>query len=416
MPTDLNKIPNDVRFGNLLVSANIVNPDELYEAMEIASSLDLPIGKVLVMSGYIDQTVLQAAVQIQSMLRDKILQTELAMRALKLIQETKTPLSEALHNLGWTPPDNLMEKNRLGELLSGSGIVSDEDLQSALETALETDLPLGRILYSTGKISDSLLWSALNAQVMVRDGKLGKDQAINALKAIRQRQISLEIVLQEQNILSRGYSRKIKLGEILVLSGFLSQEILMTALEVGLIENLPLGQILVDRQIVTKATLEHALTLQNVVELGQLTPVQAADVLKLAITNNIGISQAVAELGYYGPQKHETVRLGELLKLAGLMTENDIQEALRLSTVNENLLGKILVATGQLDELILHASLHCQFMLREGFLKEEQAVIALNYCNRMRCSFNEALNELGWTELQRQRPKTVELPKIKRLS
>ena len=85
------------------------------------------------------------------------------------------------------------------------------------------------------------------------------------------------------------------------------------------------------------------------------------------MSRDLTISQAMARLGFIEPKKHETVKFGELLKLAGLITESDIEEALRISAINGNLLGKILVATGQLDEMLVHAALHCQFMLREGF-------------------------------------------------
>jgi hypothetical protein len=36
-------------------------------------------------------------------------------------------------------------------------------------------------------------------------------------------------------------------------------------------------------------------------------------------------------------------------------------------------------------------------LLREGFLKMEQATHALNHCQRNRCSFDDALQELGYT-------------------
>lgn len=397
MQTNPTRTSNEIRIGDLLVSAGLVRTEDLCEAMEIASSLGLPVGKVLVMSGFLAQPLLQATVQAQALLRDQLLQHDIALQALAAVKARSIPLADALHALGWSQTATFPE-TRLGDLLISSGLISKEDLQKALEIGQETGLPLGRVLYASGKITDATLWSALNAQVMIRDKRLTKDQAAHALRSTHDRQMELETLLQEQNILKSKPTRTIKLGELLVLAGFLSQDVLLTALEIGLLEEKPLGQILINRDLITKSVLDKALELQALVEDNKILPVQASEVLRLITSRSITISQAMAMLGYIEPKKHETIRLGELLKLAGLITEGDILEALRISAVNGNLLGKILVATGQLDETLVHAALHCQFMLREGFLREEQAVIALNYCQRMRCGFNDALRELGWVQ------------------
>lgn len=384
-----------IRIGDLLIKACIVQQHELAEAMDIASSLGLPIGKVMVMSGYLDQSVLQAAIQVQTLLRDNMVAPETALRALQMVKEQKQPLPDALRQLGWQPKEATTE-TKLGDLLVAAGLVAKEDLLTSLETSKETGLPLGRVLFNTGKVSDTTLWAALNAQVMIRDKKINKEQAVKALRAAYDRQQNFEMLLSDEGVIKQPQQKRIKLGELLVLSGFLSQEILMTALEVGLLEEKPLGQVLVQRQIITRQVLDCSLQIQEMMENHHFMPVQAAEILRLVITRNLSISQAIAELGLLGARPHETIRFGELLKLSGLVTEDDINEALRLSVINGNLLGKILVATGQLDELLVHAALRCQFLIREGFLKQEQAVIALNYCQRMRCTFDDALVELGW--------------------
>lgn len=398
-----------IRIGDLLIKACIVQQHELAEAMDIASSLGLPIGKVMVMSGYLDQSVLQAAIQVQTLLRDNLVQAETALRALQVVKEQKVPLPDALRQLGWTPKEPAVE-TKLGDLLVAAGLVKKEDLAECLETSKETGLPLGRVLFNTGKVSDTTLWSALNAQVMIRDRKISKEQATKALRAAFERQQNFESLLNDEGVIKQPQQKRIKLGELLVLAGFLSQEILMTALEVGLLEEKPLGQVLVSRQIITRQVLDSALQIQELMENHHFLPVQAAEILRLVITRNMSTSQAIAELGLLGARPHETIRFGELLKLSGLVTEDDIIEALRLSVINGNLLGKILVATGQLDELLVHAALRCQFLIREGFLKQEQAVIALNYCQRMRCTFDEALVELGWKAQDQPTPSEQPAP------
>ncbi|MGH9552152.1 MAG: hypothetical protein ACRD3W_22385, partial [Terriglobales bacterium] len=93
----------------------------------------------------------------------------------------------------------------------------------------------------------------------------------------------------------------------------------------------------------------------------------------------------------------ETIKLGEILKAAGVITDDDIRRAVELSSRNSALIGKMLLVTGMIDEPMLHASLRCQFLLREGFLNMEQAIVALSHCQRNRVSLDDALQELGWT-------------------
>jgi len=98
------------------------------------------------------------------------------------------------------------------------------------------------------------------------------------------------------------------------------------------------------------------------------------------------------------------MRLGELLKVAGMITESDIQQAVQASQSNAALVGKILMMNGLIEEDLLHAALRCQTLLRDGFLTQERAIVALTYCQKMQCSFDDALVELGWTAPTRTTP------------
>ncbi len=385
-----------MRIGEMLIAVGLLSEDDLNDAAQLAVDLGLPLGKVLVMSGFLTDGQLQAAVQVQSMVKDQILGTEIAAQALKLVASRCLPLEQALREVGWVQRD-VMPKNKLGDLLVESGIIVQETLVEALQSSSESGLPLGRILVLTGKLPEALIYACLNAQVLLRDGKISREQAIQGLKAAHRRQMSIEQALIEQGLLRPPSHAKIKLGELFVLSGILTEEDIMNALETGLITEEPLGQVLVKSGQVPRTLLDTALRLQEMVDNGTLGPLNSAEVLRQIYTRGISIAQAVAELGLLKQESHETIRLGELLKLAGFITEVDIQDALRLSLKNNALVGKILLIGGAIDETTLHAALRCQFLLREGFLKEEQAIIALHYCQRMHCSMDEAMVELGWT-------------------
>ncbi len=388
--------PAPIRIGDLLIKVGALKSSDLREAMQIAGESGLPIGRVLIMSGYVCEHELKSALQAQSMMKDGLLSEEMAIRALTAVTREKQDLEVALKNLGWARKDST-QTNKLGELLLAAHVVTAEQLDEALKNSFETGLPMGRILVLTGALSESLLAAVLNAQVMVRDGKITREQAVQGIKSAQQRRVSLEQCLIDHGFYRLPTRQHVKIGELFVLSGVLSESDLMNVLELGLVNEQPLGQVLVQSGFVSQNLLDSALRFQEMVDNGALTPLQAAEALGYVHTRGVSIAQAVAEVGQLKPLPHEMIRLGELLKLAGFVTQQDIEKAIDLSAKNSALIGKMLLVTGMIDEATLHAALRCQFLIREGFLKMEQAIMALHFANRGRVSFDDALEELGWS-------------------
>ncbi len=386
-----------LKLGELLIRVGIVKERELDEAIKVAGETGLPIGRVLIMSGYMSDRELQAAVQVQSLIKDKVIAVELAFDALKQVSREDVTLEQALRARGWTGRKAHQDTAKLGELLRAAELVSEAQLNEALRTSQETGLPLGRIMVLTQAISDELLSAALTAQILIRDGKVSKEQAIKGLQATKRRRISLEESLIDQGFYKPPIRQTVKLGELFVLSGLVTENDLMGALELGLTREMPIGQVLVECGYISREVLHTALKFQEMVINNTLTALQAAEALRQVSTRRVSMAQAVAELGLLKNEQNEPIKLGELLKAAGIVTEDDIKNAIEASARNSALIGKILLVTGHINEQTLHASLRAQFLVREGFLQMEQAIIALNYCQKHHANFDDALQELGWT-------------------
>ena len=71
--------------GEYFTDAGLLKSDDLREAANIARNQNLPIGKVLVMSGYLSKELLQATIEIASRVKDGHLDYKtVAVKALKL--------------------------------------------------------------------------------------------------------------------------------------------------------------------------------------------------------------------------------------------------------------------------------------------------------------------------------------------
>jgi hypothetical protein len=167
------------KVGELLTRAGVLRAQDLQEAISIAQDTGQMIGKVLIMSGFITKEDLAAAVEAQSMIRDGLLETGLAVLGLSTCSREHILLEQALDQLGWHPQNKPTAK--LGELLIASGNISIEHLTKALDEMRESVRPLGSLLVEWEVISRDLLQCALDIQCEIRDGKISKPDGVTKL-------------------------------------------------------------------------------------------------------------------------------------------------------------------------------------------------------------------------------------------
>lgn len=266
--------PSD-RLGQLMVKAGLSSSEQLAEALLHSKQIRLPFGRVLILCGVVTESNLRWAVQAQSMLRDGLITQEVAIEALRLASDASISFDQALERIAWQAPKG-RSTNRLGELLVLAKVITAEELDAGLAGSLKTGLPLGRQLVLSKVISEALLTLSLNAQILVRDGKITKDQAALCLHSARYR---LGETLTEAHLKRGSAEPAILLGELFVLAGIISQRTVTVALEVGLMDHKRIGQVLVEMGHITEQTLDVALELQKQVANSDLSARSAATAL-----------------------------------------------------------------------------------------------------------------------------------------
>jgi len=86
----------------------------------------------------------------------------------------------------------------------------------------------------------------------------------------------------------------------------------------------------------------------------------------------------------------------DLLQKAQLLTESDITTANNVRKKHGGDLIQILEAAGKCNRKTVDAALLSLPLIREGLMRIDQVIMALNYCERMRVTFDDALDEMGW--------------------
>jgi len=384
------------RIGELLVSANVVKADVLLEALQVARKSSTPLGRVLMTIGELTERDLETAIEVQALLRDNVISAEFGVRALNLAVKSCLPLDEAFRVLGWkAPTKELMVGNELGELLLEAGVVGRPALDSALKQSRENKLPLGRCLVLTRSVSSTLLASALTAQVLLRDGKITRDQALNGLKAAAKKQQSLESSLEEVGVF-KANPANVRVGELLTDAGLVTEGDKISAVEIGLIEQKPIGQVLLQSGMITNQQLQDSLRLQEKVSAGNLTGAQASDVLRQATARRIPIDIVLSERNTRDDEIARANEVIEILNTAGLISTEDYARSESVSKATNVSLGEVMLNNGTIGRPLLRNAVQACDLLKTKMLKLEQAAAALRYSAKTDLDLADAVKEVAF--------------------
>lgn len=397
----MNKGKDNLRLGELLLAARLLSPQELSECIEASGNQGLPIGRIMVIMGLISEQDLRSALKVQSLVRDAIVPFHIAVQGLALAAREKIDADLALAYLGWVDAGHI-PSNKLGELLLDAEIITQDNLNLALRQSQATGLPLGRILVSLGMLVDELLASALNAQMFVRDGTLNKKQAIEGLRAARERRLVVAKFLKQQGFSNGVLPKTIRLGQLFTKAEVLSEDQLWDSLAGVLREKKPMGEILIKSNLLDRKQLVTALNLQQMIANRTLTAQQASSVLAEVFQHGLSLEAALSNLAVPEANFKTKVRFQDLLIIGGLVSSQlidsfNLEVDVEPSSADALKTAKILLDQKALNEHQCYGALRCYFLVASGWLNMEQAILALNSFKRWELSFDEVLEDLKWT-------------------
>lgn len=400
MSSIFRRYSNSARLGDLLVQAGVLSPPQLQEAVKHSRSKKLQIGQVLVMSGHLTPKDLQVALEAQSMLRDKTIDINVAVQCIKVARKIGASFADVLEDYDASAAKRA-RTGKLGELLVDAGIISQDQLSQAMEQGLNTGMPLGRMLVLNEAIQGEFLEKALDIQVRLRDEMLTREEAIQNLKDLAgvQSEETPEPVEKPEK-----KKQIVRLGELLVMAGILSENDVMDALEWGLANQQPIGTVLVSQQLISQELLDAALFFQTCVKSEELDPLKACECLSEVFSTGVTPEEAIKEVttsdSIEAPEK-PPIDYRTLVTMARVVSDEEIDKAFNITAHDAALIGKVLVLTGFMDVPTLQSTLRCYQMVSKGWLSPDDAIAALDYClhqsNNSTPSFEQALRDLKWS-------------------
>lgn len=298
----MNSYVSELPIGEILVKAGLVSQTQVDEVVRDSGTRQRLIGKTLVARGWLKPEQLKAALQAQSLLRDGIVDSFKALKALSIACTFDKSFEQALYEV---TPQSVAAASltsatcKLGELLVSANVIDSATLEDAHRRSQAKGEPLGVVLVADGILSESYLDAALELQVRVRDGMFSREQAIAALKQDPRRLLDMIAPnMKADEGLKIQTKAAIRLGEFLLRAGIVSQADVMQALELSLAHGHPIGEMFVARGFVTRALLDAALSLQRMITMAHLSIGDATACLVKVFTTDKAVSECLLELNF----------------------------------------------------------------------------------------------------------------------
>lgn len=377
------------------MAAGVIRQEVLMEALQVAKKSSTPVGRVLMTIGELSERDLLAAIEVQSMIRENLISAEFGVRVLNVCIKGRLSLDDSFRRLGYNPPEarDMVPSGELGNLLLDAGLVSREILEQCMRQSEENNLPLGRCLVLARAITSHILANALTAQVLVRDGKVTYEQAVAGLAQAKMKQQSIEKSLSETGNFSMPEA-KLKVGELLSQAGLVSESDKVSAIEKGLVENQPVGQVLVQSGMISPSALDESLKLQKLVNDGELNTMQAAEILRQANSRGVPVEVVMTEKTHKAEEIGAVNKVMHLVRRARFLDPEELSRAEKTASQLQISLGEVILSKDLVEKKLLDSAAQGMKLVEKGIISEQHLIKVLEACKRTGMGFSDALESV----------------------
>ncbi|MBU6453058.1 MAG: hypothetical protein KGS72_14835 [Cyanobacteria bacterium REEB67] len=384
------------RLGELFADTGIIDHSAIAEGLSIAKRTSFPIGRVLVMTGWIDDHDINCGVEVQALLRAGTIDKALAKDLLRFSHLNKVDINEAFRLNGLSRNgDN--PTSRLGKLMLAAGVANAEKLAQANREAQRHECTLGGAMIMLRLITPKTLEGALNLQIMMRDRKIDFPQAIQFLKEMHERNVSLREVIgdhSDNGMLLRLSKGQPRIGEFLIAAGLVSPQVVLMACEIGNEEDNNIGRVMLSQGHLSELQLGAALQLQEMILNRVITYRRAVKLIKLVGRLKAPLEQIISE-------SKTLDMVFKLLKAAGLVSEKVTREVACQIIDFEDTVAEAMLARGFIHPVHFRIGLVCLEKMHRSELTEAKAAFVVNYCARHPGHELEMFGRVNWAELKR---------------
>lgn len=371
MTTAERSATRQIRIGELLVQADIVQEHQLPRALQMAKDRSLKIGQVLIMMRFLSAEDLEPILEIQKLINEGSIEGDEAVQVLKVMRRDGLPLSRALEMVR-IEPENKAEKQQV--LAQAESELKAMEAQPGLA---ERDLvPL---LFRVGDARVELR-ELTEAERSYRRGLSIQEHSYGS-KHLRVSTCLLKLI--DLHMLQQRYTDAEPLCWRLV-------DIHQNAYGMDHLE--------VARSLEKLARVLDAQSRFPEAEQFLLSSIRIME--KQLGVENPELKSALRHLSAFWRRKAKKAEhkpIGELLVEAQLVGEDTLASALQESHTKAIPLGQTLLSMQAINPAVLRAGLQAQLLIQDGVVPAAVAVKALQQVGHKGLSLEDALEEIGWS-------------------
>lgn len=263
------------------------------------------------------------------------------------------------------------------DLLFKSGIITQDQLARAMASSARTGESISKILVKNNIVTEETMRTAALAHGLIHENLISVDLATDVIFKSVVEEISLEEAFEKLGITPDFHLVSARLSQILRESKVINEQDLDSAIEASLSSGLPLGRVLVIRNVVPEAIAYAALSAQMYIKEGKITSQKAIEALRLTVQKQLSLDSALKELGYMPTSRMEPFRLGELLVAADLVSEIDLLSAVEKRLGEDLPIGQILLRHNLITNGLLQKALKLQDLVNNRGRNPSEVLAAL---------------------------------------
>lgn len=385
--------PAQPRIGELFVEAGIIKPQMVNECLLISKRAQMPIGRVLIMSGYVTEPDVDCALESQKLLKQGETTRDAAYKLLRSVHCSKMSVEEAKAKAAFEDTFTL-PLTEVGKLLQASQVVDSRTLMPLVKESQDTNIPVGSLLLRERAISESVLLAALNCLVLIRDNRLTRSEAARIVLTVHQLDCDLPHALSRNNLERLIDGDKLKLLDFLKLGGLLAEDAHTTVLERSLELNEKTGKVLIANGIVSELVLNAAVQLQQMLDSKEIKLTRAIELLHLVRDMETPLESLIQEL----EGLNEVVAF---LRRGRFLNESEIRQVAAHTEDFESCAGSTLIREGVLSHAMLTRAIRCLGYYRNAVLTEQQAFSTFKHSMDADITPEEAIMQIQWDQNNR---------------
>lgn len=181
-----------MRLSELVLMAELLSPADLVECLEVELFKSKPFGQVMLEQGLISQSQLNAAIELQGAVADGLLSPMQAAFSLSRFCFDAIELYQAIAESKLKRDSMETEEQRLGALLVAANVCSQEEMDKVLSQNQTGTIKLGKTLLALGLVKESMLYTALRCQSLLRQEFISAQQALSLITHCHENDASLD--------------------------------------------------------------------------------------------------------------------------------------------------------------------------------------------------------------------------------